>query len=360
MSRYGMILKFFMYLFVVSVTIGCSEKHHATAVNPPPSEANGTWYALGGGLDNTPECLAEWNDLILAGGRNVLGGQELAFWNAHEWIPLAAPLTPSALVSYHGELLASQWWMDPSEHPHVAQALASWDGNEWTTRLTRWASGFNAIGIHDDSLYVGGVELYRQRGATWERIGVCGPMFDWQVHAFQSYAGRLMAGGWLDMLGDDPLQQCVVAWNGTRWEALGNGPGMFSVRALTVYRDNLIAGGLANGYGGYAVNTLARWDGAAWHPYGTASSASDRQAEALALGVCDGKLFVGGVFDSIDGVPAENLACWDGAAWSSVGGGTSDRVTALYVHGDDLVVAGDFLEAGGMPARHVARWRQER
>jgi hypothetical protein len=37
-------------------------------------------------------------------------------------------------------------------------------------------------------------------------------------------------------------------------------------------------------------------------------------------------LYVGGRFDSINGVPANNLARWDGSQWSEVGGGSTRTV----------------------------------
>lgn len=69
-----------------------------------------------------------------------------------------------------------------------------------------------------------------------------------------------------------------------------------------------------------------------------------------------GKLIVGGSFSRIGLVDADNLAAWDGAVWTEVGGGTDSRVEALHLFEGDLVIGGYFSRAGDVSARGVARW----
>lgn len=67
-------------------------------------------------------------------------------------------------------------------------------------------------------------------------------------------------------------------------------------------------------------------------------------------------LYVGGMFSVAGDVLASNIAKWDGAGWTAVGGGTSSAVLALCVHGDDLIAGGWFNAAGSVSANHIARW----
>ncbi len=77
-------------------------------------------------------------------------------------------------------------------------------------------------------------------------------------------------------------------------------------------------------------------------------------------------LYVGGLFTAAGGVPASNLAKWDGHAWSAVGGGIDGAVQALAVFDDGsgpaLYAAGDFANASAFPgspytpASRVAKW----
>src|SRR5262249_2274040 len=77
---------------------------------------------------------------------------------------------------------------------------------------------------------------------------------------------------------------------------------------------------------------------------------------ALAAGA--GTLYAGGRFNGASGANATNIARWNGAAWTPLGGGVSGRsstiirfrpppVSALLLAGGDLVVGGGFAEGGG-------------
>ncbi len=75
---------------------------------------------------------------------------------------------------------------------------------------------------------------------------------------------RLVLGGVLLVGGDQPVNARVTTWDGTRWEALGTGPGTSgSVDDLTVWNGQLVAAG---SFGGGGVDGLAAWTGSAWQP----------------------------------------------------------------------------------------------
>ncbi|MBK7878189.1 MAG: thrombospondin type 3 repeat-containing protein [Planctomycetes bacterium] len=79
-------------------------------------------------------------------------------------------------------------------------------------------------------------------------------------------------------------------------------------------------------------------------------------------------LIAGGLFDLADGLPAQNVARWDGSAWSTLGGGLGGflgaECRALAIYDEDgagpgnaaLFAAGPFSDAGGVPSIGVARW----
>ncbi len=76
------------------------------------------------------------------------------------------------------------------------------------------------------------------------------------------------------------------------------------------------------------------------------------------------KLYVGGNFQAADGQTVNNLACWDGTAWSPLGGGTNGPVQAMTFFDDGqgakLYIGGQFTMADGLPANHIARWNGTR
>src|SRR5712692_4457734 len=123
--------------------------------------------------------------------------------------------------------------------------------------------------------------------------------------------------------------------------ALGNGTDG-PVSALTVVDDGtdgqaLYAGGLFTMAGGVPANNIAKWDGTQWYPL---SSGMNDLVRALTV-FDDGTgpaLYAGGDFLTAGGVPANDIASWDGTQWSALGSGMSDpqgsAVFALAVFDD--------------------------
>ena len=168
--------------------------------------------------------------------------------------------------------------------------------------------------------------------------------------------------------------QCDPAWS-----ALGSGASgglvAANVDALTVFDDGsgggpaLYAGGAFTTAGGVTVNSIAKWDGAAWSALGSGmTSAGGGSQSVAALTVFDdgsgagSALYAGGTFPEAGGVPVNRIAKWDGAAWSPLGTGMSGGVFALTVFdvgsggGPALYAAGTFTTAGGVGANRIAKW----
>jgi hypothetical protein len=71
----------------------------------------------------------------------------------------------------------------------------------------------------------------------------------------------------------------------------------------------------------------------------------------------NGHLFIGGSFESINGILARYIAYWDGSSWHALGEGFNQEVNALaFDPSGDLYAVGLFTEAGGLPANHLAQW----
>lgn len=215
-------------------------------------------------------------------------------------------------------------------------ALASWDGF------------LVAAGIFDR---IQGVDtnLLAWDGANWSPI----EPFVASINALIVLNGELIAGGGSQQTNDDTLST-VAAWDGTQWTPLGSELNRGSVSALTLYEGVLVAAV----YSHDAVDSsfVATWDGNSWHSLGGLNGYVNAMEEFQGL------LYVGGSFDTAGGVPAKGIAAWNGTVWTSVGGGveggvsSTGRVMALAVDGTTLVAGGDFVSAGGVPAVNVARW----
>ena len=83
-------------------------------------------------------------------------------------------------------------------------------------------------------------------------------------------------------------------------------------------------------------------------------------AAAAAAGSMTFSLVTAGTFTEAGGIPANNIARWDGTEWYSMGQGLLGefftQVFDLVVFDGDLIAGGWFNQAGGQPAGNLARW----
>ncbi len=88
------------------------------------------------------------------------------------------------------------------------------------------------------------------------------------------------------------------------------------------------------------------------------AGAAFTQTVSEVLVLASGEVVVAGNFQSAGGVPANRIALWDGVAWRALGGGLggfSDIALAQLPNGD-LIAGGNFTTAGGVPVPRIARW----
>jgi hypothetical protein len=114
------------------------------------------------------------------------------------------------------------------------------------------------------------------------------------------------------------------------------------VFAMASLGADLYATGSFQTAGGVMANNIARWDGTAWSPLGEGLDDA-----GYALTVLNEKLYVGGTFNLAGRVRANHLACWDPAtsSWSGVGNSPryDDDIRALAAIDDRwLVIGGTF------------------
>ncbi len=130
----------------------------------------------------------------------------------------------------------------------------------------------------------------------------------------------------------------------------GANPG--GVIAVTVVGEKLIVGGNFVSIGGIPATNLAQWDGRKWAQVG----GGVQGGAVYALAVAGGSLFVGGSFNQVGELGASNIAQWDGTNWSALAGGVNAVVLALAWDGQNLYAGGHFTMAGTNAVRKVACW----
>jgi uncharacterized protein (TIGR03437 family) len=145
--------------------------------------------------------------------------------------------------------------------------------------------------------------------------------------------------------------QYVAKWNGVSWSPLGTGSGPGgngvngTVNALAAGPDYLYVGGdFDTAYlGGVGVNSvstncIARWNGTAWSALGAGSGSAGNGMDGAvnAIVTIPGETFSGGEFltafnSGSSKITVNNVAKWNGTAWSAFGAGTTGGGTVTTV-----------------------------
>jgi hypothetical protein len=300
----------------------------ANAVYPvriDPTFSDADWVTLGSGMNDTVWALAVSGTNLYVGGSFTRAGgvpaNYIAKWNGSAWSALGSGMNaPVYALAVSGTNLYAGGDF-PLAGGVPANCIAKWDGSAWSAL----GSGIVGFAPHPSvwALAVSGTNLY--------------------------------AGGRFTTAGGVPANS-IAKWDGSAWSALGSGL-YFGVRALAVSGTDLYAGGYFTTAGGVPANNIAKWDGSAWSALGLGTSGNpDLNPWVYALAVSGTDLYAGGEFTRAGGVTANNIAKWDGTAWSVLGSGMDSDVLALAVNGTDLYAGGWFATAGGVPANGIAKW----
>lgn len=173
-----------------------------------------------------------------------------------------------------------------------------------------------------------------------------GAPFTYTVTALPSQNYTLFFGNKLDA--------CVKNW--TSLTSGTNG----EVWALAVIGTDLYVGGNFTTAGGNTANHIAKWDGSAWSPLVSANNGVNGiNGMVSALTVIGTDLYVGGWFTSAGGIPALNIAKWDGSNWTALGSGISavGAINALTVMGNDIYATSYISDSAlGGPGHIIAKW----
>jgi hypothetical protein len=261
--------------------------------------------------------------------------------------------------------------------------IACWDGTAWQ-RLGEGVDGpVSALAVGGTDVFVGGEfstaggqvaaeHLARWDGQAWSAIGSVqhtGQPISTEVRALACDDTHLYVGGVFDRVGDVAASSLARMDRATGvWEPLGAGvtylgsPGQ--VHALLLADGRLWVGGAFDTAGPHTTYSLASLDTATgeWTAYGTGIRNGDfaGSVDAFAFDPSSGAVHVGGRFTSADTVPASGVVRLDGTTFTSTGRFTrygdpgTASVKALALAGTRLYAGGEFTAAGNAAATNWA------
>lgn len=360
--------------------VGDIQAEHVARIdkNTGRATALGEGIQLGINLDESDVfwesvyCLAVYNGELWVGGRFLSAGgvpktRNLARWDGTSWKSVVAD-TPAervkSLFVADGKLYVG------GEFSRIANlagtnGAAIWNGSEWSAVGTGLPSGVlpsrvNAFALTPSGVYLGGsfylpdsteqVSLAKWTGNAWTEVAIT-------LH-LQEVSALAVQGTDL-LIGHSTFG--LKRWNGTAFSDVGTTyrPG---IRCILVSGTHVYAGGDASARPDYTepapvhLVSLAKFSGTAWAELGAGV-----QGTVHSLMASGGQIYAAGEFMQAGGVPAVRISRWNGTEWSPVvsagsGGGVGGRVRAVLDAGNKIYVGGDFTVAGGVVANRIACW----
>jgi hypothetical protein len=271
-----------------------------------------TSYSMGGVLD--PNGLMKWN-----GEEWARVNEGLSFFNGNDGIVLDFLPTETRLMILGSFQLAGT---------DTAYSVATWDGEELSSLEFPFANPEAGIvgrvqsGVFkDDVLYVGG--NFRKELGVENTID-----FAWYENG---------------------------SWHQSEQNIMGEND---DVGKLIVYKNDVYVGGGFRVSKGNAGNAIMRFRDGEFVDVG--GSFDSELSSVVDMVVYNDKLFVFGLFNSVGGgIPAQNIASWDGEKWCGYGFDFDHLIRAAEVLGDRLYIGGPFDSINYQPYNHLAFWEGE-
>ncbi len=180
------------------------------------------------------------------------------------------------------------------------------------------------------------------------------------VYALAVAGDKVYVGGFFTAAGAVQANN-IACWDTTdhQWTALGSGLNN-AVYALAVHDNFVYVGGYFNYAGGVHTGPLARWDTTS-HTWGTVGTLDQDIVSPTVYAISaapNGDVYVGGSFNQVDTVSANNIARLTASGWDNLGGGVtgdSAEVRAIgQIIGVNVYVGGRFTHAGIQVASNLA------
>lgn len=266
--------------------------------------------------------------------------------------------------------------------------IAKWDGSAWAPLGTGLQNQYsNVIKSFQGSLIAAGyfdtaggvpgtAKLARWDGTNWNPMDAQAESFlssfwDLEVHNDGTGEQLYIAGNYVTLNGQTGLDH-IAKWDGTTFTPVGGTiGGAVPLIVLDVLSTDigdgeaLYAAGRFLTIGGVPANNIAKWDGSTWIPLGNGLTRSSGFAQGFHMvNFDDGTgpaLYVGGSFNRVNGTDVvSNVAKWDGTTWTGVGEGFNSAVQELVVFndgsGDALYAMGNFATSGTTAVSRMAKW----
>jgi hypothetical protein len=266
--------------------------------------------------------------------------------------------------------------------------IAKWDGSAWTSLGSGLQNQYsNVMKSFQGDLVVAGyfdtagdvpgtAKLARWDGTNWNSMDAQSESFlasfwDLEVHDDGTGEQLYIAGNYVTLNGQVGLDH-IARWDGSTYTPVGGTiEGAVPLIVLDVLSADIGDGSALYAAGrfltidGVPANNIAKWNGTEWLPLGNGLTRSSGFAQGFHMTTFDDgtgtALYVGGSFNRVNGTDiVSNVAKWDGTTWTGVGLGFNSAVQELVVFndgtGDALYAMGNFATSGATAVSRMAKW----
>ncbi len=233
-------------------------------------------------------------------------------------------------------------------------------------------SGFQIVtATYKNNMYVSGMDyssgmpksyIKKFNGIFWSTV-IEFTGFNSSISTMKEYNGELYVGGQFENFAGVNKANCLVKWNGSKWTALSTGfSNGFSaqIRTMEVFDNKLYIGGRIDSVGGVMVKNIAIWNGSTWSGGPSCESSAGMYTIVQDLTTFNGKLFIGGTFETVNSVNCKNVARFDGVNVSALANGSSNgtnsEVSGFEIFKSELYLYGYFSMLDTVSVNGIAKW----
>lgn len=184
-------------------------------------------------------------------------------------------------------------------------------------------------------------------GTKWDSVvGVC----PFSATGFIRFNNNLFAASGNGTTGN------IIKWNGTNWIIVATFTGFNGAWGFCEYNNELYAYGGFDTINGIPASNIAKYNGSTWSAIDTTKWYAGFITCAI---IYQGELYIGGNMRNWNGT-IDNLAKWSGTQWLPVGNnamaGGMSGINCFEIYNGDLYMGGLFYQSTGNPSDGIARW----
>ncbi len=328
-------MKIIVFSIIIISTLNCFAQH---------------WDSVSAKLNFPVYSLTHSNNKLYVGKGYNPSGHYIEIWDGTKWDSLGIDCDGQVrwMLFYRGKLTASA----------VFQGISQWNDTNWVSLGNAGTTCYNFY-VHDSTLYA--IYPYDSLNGLPPTDLAIYDGTNWVVHDTTRwvsgdilcaiiYKNELYIGG--NFVNWDNTISYFAKWDGSQWQQVGNinvqGGGIDN---LIEYKGCLYVSGLfsAVGFNGKAI---IKWDGNNWSDLG--DGIQDNNAHVQTMIVYDSLLVVGGVFYNVAGIPASNLAAWNGTQWCVPNDIFNNRILCLDTMDGKLYIGGGFTKINNDTIKYLA------